>query len=77
MTEAHKPNNAKEKERIEKLGGCVIYSAKDWRVNGTLSVARSFGDVDYHPLVTSEPDYTEFDLDGDYFILGTFFYYNI
>ena len=72
MTEAHKPSNVKERERIENLGGSVMYSFQNWRVNGTLSVSRAFGDVDYQPFVTSKPDYIQLDLDGeeDYFILG-------
>lgn len=72
MSEAHKPNNEKEKERIEKLGGVVTYCSKDWRVNGVLSVARSFGDIDYQPFVTSTPDYVEIDIDSEdeYLIIG-------
>ncbi len=72
ITEPHKPNNKKERDRIEKLGGSVLFNSKDWRINGTLSIARAFGDVDYQPLVTSDPDYFVFDLDDkeDYLILG-------
>jgi serine/threonine protein phosphatase PrpC len=74
ITEPHKPNNDKEKERIESLGGCVTYNSKDWRVNGVLSVARSFGDVDYQPFVTCLPDYIEIDLcsNDEYLVVGKF-----
>ena len=44
-----------------------------WRVNGSLGVARSFGDVDYQEYgLTSEPDIKNLHLDGseDYFIIG-------
>lgn len=72
MTEAHKPDNDKERKRIESLGGTVTYSSKDWRVNGVLSIARTFGDIDHQPFVTCDPEVIEIDLDGseDYMILG-------
>ena len=74
MTEPHKPNNGKEKERIESLGGCVSYTSEDWRVNGVLSVSRSFGDIDYQPFITCRPDYIEIDLcsKDEYLIIGKF-----
>lgn len=73
ITEAHKPGSQKEKERIEKEGGSVSFVSGDWRVNGSLSVARAFGDIDYQNQgVTCQPDLKSFCLDGseDYFIIG-------
>jgi serine/threonine protein phosphatase PrpC len=43
LTETHKPEDPNEKQRIENLGGSVIYAGYTWRVNGSLSVARAFG----------------------------------
>lgn len=40
--EPHKPEREDEKQRIEALGGCVIWFGA-WRVNGTLSVSRAIG----------------------------------
>ena len=73
ITNAHKPNVQKERERIEKLGGCVTFTSNDWRVSGVLSVARAFGDIDYQPFISSVPDFMEFDLDysdGESLIIG-------
>ena len=54
-----------ERERIEELGGCVIWIG-DWRVNGNIAVSRSIGDKDHKPYVTANPDTLEFDLEGDF-----------
>ncbi|EPY41152.1 protein phosphatase [Angomonas deanei] len=43
MTEDHKPNNEKERIRIEECGGRVEAN----RVDGSLAVSRAFGDKDY------------------------------
>jgi serine/threonine protein phosphatase PrpC len=51
----HKPNWPQEKERIQKLGGKIIYDGYDWRI-GDLSVSRAFGDKDAAPYVTAKPD---------------------
>ena len=42
QTKDHKPDDQKEKERIEKAGGAVFMG----RVNGRLAVARALGDFD-------------------------------
>lgn len=39
----HKPENEKEKERIEKAGGFVQMG----RTNGTISLSRALGDFDF------------------------------
>lgn len=71
LMEPHKPNRQDERQRIEKLGGCVLWIG-DWRVNGNIAVSRSIGDKDHKPYVSADPDTLEFDLEGDeeYLILG-------
>ena len=52
LTEDHKATNKAEKLRVEKAGGWV----SGGRVNGTLGVSRSFGDIqfkNYDPSLTS------------------------
>jgi len=51
----HKPNWPKERERIKKLGGKIIFDGYDWRI-GDLSVSRAFGDRDASPYVVAKPD---------------------
>lgn len=72
VTQEHKPNNPNERKRIEESGGQVTYASEAWRINGSLSVARSFGDINYQPCVTSRPDIEHLELDGteDYFVIG-------
>ena len=62
-TADHKPNNPKERERIQNAGGSVMIQ----RVNGSLAVSRALGDYDYknvnnkgptEQLVSPEPDIT-------------------
>lgn len=53
-----------EKERIEALGGCVVYFGA-WRVNGNLSVSRAIGDVEHKPYISGEPCVSEFTLEGN------------
>uniref|UniRef100_A0A1B6DD99 PPM-type phosphatase domain-containing protein n=3 Tax=Clastoptera arizonana TaxID=38151 RepID=A0A1B6DD99_9HEMI len=67
----HKPDRRDEKERIEALGGVVLFWGM-WRVNGQLAVSRAIGDVSYKPYVTAEPDIRTEILDGteDFLILA-------
>jgi len=43
ITSEHKPDDPKEKARIEAVGGNVTFTSGAWRIDSTLSVARSFG----------------------------------
>eukprot|EP01023_Acetabularia_acetabulum_P064267 TRINITY_DN8261_c0_g1_i3.p1 TRINITY_DN8261_c0_g1~~TRINITY_DN8261_c0_g1_i3.p1 ORF type:complete len:293 (+),score=51.49 TRINITY_DN8261_c0_g1_i3:148-1026(+) len=54
LTVDHKPNLQKERERIEKAGGVVIW-AGTWRVGGVLAVSRAFGDKPLKKFVVAEP----------------------
>lgn len=60
----HKPNREDERQRIEALGGCVVYFGA-WRVNGSLSVSRAIGDAEHKPYISGEPDVEEFNMEGD------------
>jgi len=52
LSHDHKPNRPDEKQRIERLGGCVLYN----RVMGRLGVSRAFGDKSLKEYVTAEPE---------------------
>ena len=77
LTVDHKPQNEKEKERIEKNGGFV----ENNRVNGKLAMSRSFGDLQYKDnqnftdkIVSTIPDITTFNLKEEkikYFLLSS------
>lgn len=60
----HKPDREDERQRIEALGGCVVYFGA-WRVNGSLSVSRAIGDAEHKPYISGEPDVEEFIFEGD------------
>lgn len=51
----HKPNEIGEKQRIENLGGMVVW-AGTWRVGGVLAVSRAFGDRPLKRYVVAKPD---------------------
>ena len=55
LTNDHKPNQIKEKNRIQNLGGKIYFDGYDWRI-GDLSVSRAFGDMDSAPYVTHKPE---------------------
>jgi serine/threonine protein phosphatase PrpC len=54
LTVDHKPNDPKEKKRIENENGKIYHDGYTWRV-GTLSLSRSFGDFD-SPHIIAKPD---------------------
>ncbi|KAH9312791.1 hypothetical protein KI387_027826 [Taxus chinensis] len=56
LTSDHKPGTEKEMKRIENLGGYVDLHHGAWRVQGTLAVSRSIGDLHLKQWVSSEPD---------------------
>ena len=69
LSQDHKPNSIKEKNRIEKLGGQIEYDGYDWRVNN-LSLSRAFGDIDTFPLVTYKPEIKKYNINNnDKFII--------
>lgn len=55
LTIDHKPNEATERQRIESLGGMVVW-AGTWRVGGVLAVSRAFGDRPLKKFVRADPD---------------------
>lgn len=67
----HRPDREDEKQRIEKLGGLVIWFGT-WRVNGSIAVSRSIGDVEHKPFVSADCDTKKIHLgeDDDLLILG-------
>ncbi|CAB1316509.1 unnamed protein product [Coregonus sp. 'balchen'] len=71
LMKPHKPDREDEKQRIEALGGCVIWFGT-WRVNGSLSVSRAIGDNEHKPYISGDADHHIVPLDGteDYLILA-------
>mmetsp|Transcript_5601 Transcript_5601/g.14183 ORF Transcript_5601/g.14183 Transcript_5601/m.14183 type:complete len:508 (-) Transcript_5601:452-1975(-) len=71
LSDDHKPNKKKEKQRIEAAGGKVMVNANGIsRVNGTLAISRSFGDRKMKPIVSSEPEITFHEITpGDDFVI--------
>lgn len=58
VTYDHKPNRDDEYRRINASGGFVApaYKGDVYRVNGSLAVSRSIGDLDLFPYVTWKPE---------------------
>lgn len=54
----HKPNRQDERQRIEDLGGAVVW-AGTWRVGGVLAVSRAFGDRMLKRFVVADPEIKE------------------
>lgn len=69
LTQDHKPNAPKEKNRIEQMGGIIEFDGYDWRINN-LSLSRSFGDLDCQPYVTHLPEIYKYKISNtDQFII--------
>jgi serine/threonine protein phosphatase PrpC len=63
----HKPDDPLERKRIRELGGYVSYTG---RILDDILVARSLGDAQNQPFVTSEPYIAHFELtDKDEFVI--------
>ena len=63
----HKPDDPLERKRIRELGGYVSYTG---RILDDILVARSLGDAQNQPYVTSEPYVAHFELtDKDEFLI--------
>lgn len=60
----HKPNEITEKQRIENLGGMVVW-AGTWRVGGVLAVSRAFGDRPLKKYVRADPYVRSEDITSD------------
>ncbi|KAK3085158.1 hypothetical protein FSP39_025185, partial [Pinctada imbricata] len=71
LVNPHKPEREDERERVESLGGCVLYMGA-WRVNGNLAVSRAIGDVSQKKYICSDADTAMEKLDGteDYLVLA-------
>ncbi|EFC42988.1 predicted protein [Naegleria gruberi] len=54
LSRDHKPNDLDENSRIKKLGGHI--DEESGRIDGFLSYSRSFGDLDYQPIVSYSPE---------------------
>jgi serine/threonine protein phosphatase PrpC len=69
LSEDHKPNSVKEKNRINELGGKIYYDGYDWRI-GSLSLSRAVGDNDEKPFVSHLPQIYRYKINkNDKFII--------
>lgn len=70
LTKDHKPMWPEERNRINQLGGRIVYDGFDWRVKD-LSVSRAFGDLDAAPYLSHRPDMFRYRIDdkSDKFIV--------
>lgn len=64
LTKDHKPHWPEEKDRINKLGGKINFDGYCWRI-GSLSVSRSFGDVDTKPYISHIPEVFKYRVEKD------------
>lgn len=77
LSHDHKPDNADEKERIEKAGGFVLnLFGGVARVNGEIAVPRALGDFGYkegdNMLIENTPEVLSHGLrPGSFFVLGS------
>ncbi|ETV93500.1 hypothetical protein H310_12544 [Aphanomyces invadans] len=58
LSSDHKPNRPDERERVNSMGGHVIFWGV-WRVEGILAVSRAIGDRMLKPYVIAEPEIVE------------------
>lgn len=64
LSRDHKPNDPEERERIEGVGGSVVYQdfggmdGGVYRVNGVLALSRAIGDRSERPAVVADPELT-------------------
>eukprot|EP00930_Biecheleria_cincta_P014624 TRINITY_DN12507_c0_g1_i1.p1 TRINITY_DN12507_c0_g1~~TRINITY_DN12507_c0_g1_i1.p1 ORF type:complete len:466 (-),score=75.61 TRINITY_DN12507_c0_g1_i1:60-1457(-) len=75
LSEDHKPNDPRERKRIEAAGGYIeCCGPGQFRVNGNLNLSRALGDLDYkrdtrrppeEQIISATPDVTFFDRDMD------------
>ncbi|CDI78902.1 protein phosphatase 2C, putative [Eimeria praecox] len=80
MSKDHKPNDPEEVARINRAGGFVSRVRKVYRVDGTLSVSRAYGDIRMkanptlpatEQKVVAIPDVRTFDaFEGDYIFMA-------
>ncbi len=64
LMDPHKPDREDERQRIEELGGCVVWFG-GWRVNGSLAVSRAIGDYEQKPFVSADADVSQYKLEGE------------
>lgn len=69
LTIDHKPCNKNEYDRIVKLGGQPIKEKNDDCRIKSLSVSRSFGDLDTSPYIIHTPDITLYNISKHKFII--------
>tara|TARA_B110000977_G_scaffold186273_1_gene252021 strand:- start:23 stop:865 length:843 start_codon:yes stop_codon:yes gene_type:complete len=77
----HRPNNRVEISRILESGNKIMKVGKDFRINGRLSLSRSFGDFSYKLIdnkytgingaVSVSPDFKTYSKDFDFAILAS------
>lgn len=65
ISKDHKPNDPKERTRIEGKGGFV----RDNRTNGNLAMSRAFGDKNLKNVLTVEPDISYFSMRNVKYVL--------
>lgn len=65
ITSDHRPEREEERERIENLGGYVDIHSGTWRVQGTLAVTRSIGDLHLKQWISAEPEIRKLPITSD------------
>lgn len=78
ITTDHKPDNPREKERLEALGASItrqtMQSGKQiCRLEGILGLSRSFGDFQLLPYISADPDIFHFagaDMDKEFLVVA-------